>query len=399
MGSFSSRRAAVAVLVAAAAATVFRYPLASLAGHLVIDKAGKLQQWADSAPLNNGACVVDATANACEDVVVHAPSGTVFAACGDPRARTQWFPPAGQRNARGRAALAGFREQLFQHDLATGKTTELLLEGVDGDFVTHGIDIWSSPTDPSLVHIFAVRHTRSGDSVSIFAHTLGTHTATLVADVKHGNIKTANGVAAVGPFAFYVTNDHYFFFDPWRKLEEMFGPWSWATNVQYCDAAAGRVHCKTVAGPYPAANGIAAWNDRLFVGDSQNGTLRVFQRRPDHTVDFVSQVELGAAADNIKVDPSTGDIVVAIFPAVENLPEYLANVEKLGKELRVSAGTLRLRAATGYSDPELLYFDDGGVLSDMTAMAIDPKHNVLIGAAVLQYGGFAVCKIGHTAAA
>ncbi|CAK7270417.1 hypothetical protein SEPCBS57363_004090 [Sporothrix epigloea] len=337
---------------------------------MVIDKAGKLQQWADSVPLNNGACIVDTTANA----VVHEASGTLFAACGDPRGRTQWFSPAGQRNARGRAATVGFREQSFQHDLATGKTTELLLEGVEGDFVIHGIDIWSSPTDSSLVHIFAVRHTRKGDSVSIFAHTLGTHKATLLADVKHEDIKTANGVAAVGPFSFYLTNDHYFFYDPWRKLEEMFGPWTWATNVQYCDAAGDSVHCKTVAGPYPAANGIAVWGDRLFIGDSQNGTLRVFQRRADHTVDFVSQVELGAAADNIKVDPSAGDIVVAIFPAVENLPEYLANVEKLGKELRVSAATLRLRAATGYTVPEVLYFDDGGVLSDMTAMAIDSKH-------------------------
>jgi hypothetical protein len=35
--------------------------------------------------------------------------------------------------------------------------------------------------------------------------------------------------------------------------------------------------CKTVAGSYPAANGIAVWEDRLFVGDSQNGTLRIFQ--------------------------------------------------------------------------------------------------------------------------
>lgn len=88
----------------------------------------------------------------------------------------------------------------------------------------------------------------------------------------------------------------------------------------------------------------------------------------------------------------------SVFPAVENLPEYLANVEKLGKELCVAAATLRLPKAKGYT-PELLYFDDGGVLSDMTAMALDPVNNVLIGAAVLQYGGFAVCKIGHTKSA
>lgn len=108
-----------------------------------------------------------------------------------------------------------------------------------------------------------------------------------------------------------MTNDHYFFFDPWRSLEEKFGPWSWATNVQYCDASRETTMCKTVAGPYPAANGIAVWEDKLFVGDSQNGTLRVFQRHPNHDVGYLSQVELGAAADNIKIDPLTGDLIVA----------------------------------------------------------------------------------------
>lgn len=67
----------------------------------------------------------------------------------------------------------------------------------------------------------------------------------------------------------------------------------------------------------------------------------------------------------------------------------------LGKELLVPAAALRLTKAKGYK-PELIYFDDGSVVSDMTAMALDPYNGVLIGAAVLQYGGFAVCKIGKT---
>ncbi|ERS97294.1 hypothetical protein HMPREF1624_06626 [Sporothrix schenckii ATCC 58251] len=406
MVTVSSRRIAAAVAVAAAAAAAVFVPpvlvaladqVAAAAGHMHIDKAGRLQQWAASRPLNNGACVVETAANACEDVVVHAASSTVFAACGDPRGRAHWYPPAGQRDARGRLAVgSSFRETLFKHDLQSGVTTELRIEGVEGDFVTHGVDIWSSPDDPSTIHIFAVRHTRTGDSVSIFSHKLGTDTVVLVRDVRHPNIKTANGVAAVGLFEFYVTNDHYFFSDPWRTLEEHFGPWTWATNVQYCDAASeASLDCDTVVGPFPAANGIAVWEDRLFVGDSQNGTLRVFQQRADHDVEYLSQVELGAAADNIKIDPSTGDLIVAVFPTVENLPAYLANVDKLGKELRVPAATLRLPKASDYA-PELLYFDDGGVLSDMTAMALDPVNNVLVGAAVLQYGGFAVCKMGHS---
>ena len=199
MGMLSSRRMAIGAVLVAAAATVFQDNIAGFAGHMTIDKAGKLQQWAGSGPFNNGACVVEASTNACEDVFVHAASGTVFVACGDPRGRTLWFPPAGPRNAKAREEAGGFREHLFKHNIAAGTTTELRLEGVEGDFVTHGIDVWSSPTDPSLVHIFAVRHTRAGDAISIFSHTLGTDTATLIRNVRHARIRAANGVAAVGP--------------------------------------------------------------------------------------------------------------------------------------------------------------------------------------------------------
>ena len=168
MGVFSSHRVAGAVLVAAAAVffrQVLVHHVAGLAGHMNINKAGTLQRWADSPLFNNGACVVEYAANACEDVVVHFASSTVFAACGDPHGRAQWYPPAGQRNARGRAE-ASFREQLFKHDVKTGKTTELRVEGLKGDFVTHGIDLWSSPTDRSKVRT-SLQITRRYDRLTI----------------------------------------------------------------------------------------------------------------------------------------------------------------------------------------------------------------------------------------
>lgn len=104
--------------------------------------------------------------------------------------------------------------------------------------------------------------------------------------------------------------------------------------------------------------------------------------------------DLGAAADNINIIPTTGDAVVSIFPNVENLPSYLSNVRSLGKDYLVPSAALRLKRQSDY-EPELIYSDDGSVLSDMTAAAIDPYAGVFIGAAVLQYGGFAVCKLSE----
>ena len=84
----------------------------------------------------------------------------------------------------------------------------------------------------------------------------------------------------------------------------------------------------------------------------------------------------------------------SVFPGIEDLPTYLDNVRSLGKELLVPAAALRLVKEKEYA-PELIYHDDGSVVSFMTAMVIDPNRGVAIGAGVLQYGGFAVCKISR----
>ncbi|KIW93306.1 uncharacterized protein Z519_05911 [Cladophialophora bantiana CBS 173.52] len=361
--------------------------LGRLVGRVDIDKA-RLVRWENSSAFNNEDCQVIRTANACEDVKIHFPSHTAFLACGDPVERTHWYPCAGVRTV-SRRAESSFREQLFKHDLETGETTELRIKGLEGDFVTHGIDIFPLPGDSSRIHIFAVNHARSGDSIAIFVHTLGSDVVELVKNVKHANIKTANGVAATGPLDFFVTNDHYFAGGPLRTMEETFGPWSWATHVQYCDAGAEDVVCKQVSGTFPGANGINLWRDRLHVGDSKNGTVTVFEIHGDKSLTRLQTVDLGAAADNINIIPSTGDLIVAVFPTLEDLPAYLQNVQSLGKDFLVPAAALRLRRENNYT-PELIYFDDGSALSFMTAAHV--FNDLFIGASVLQFGGFAVCK-------
>lgn len=90
------------------------------------------------------------------------------------------------------------------------------------------------------------------------------------------------------------------------------------------------VRCNQVAERSPGSNGIAVWENRLFVGDSKNGTLSVYEIRDDHGTEFQDRIvrsdestsppcstncrfakELGAAADNINIIPTTGDLVVS----------------------------------------------------------------------------------------
>lgn len=122
-------------------------PLRSF-GQVIVDKS-RLVHWQDSAPKNND-CIVDQIANACEDVKIHFASNTAFLACGDPLERTKWYPGALRHDAAGRSE-ASFRENLFKYDIKTRKTTELRVDGLEGDFVTHGMDIFEAPGDASKV--------------------------------------------------------------------------------------------------------------------------------------------------------------------------------------------------------------------------------------------------------
>jgi len=81
-----------------------------------------------------------------------------------------------------------------------------------------------------------------------------------------------------------------------------------------------------------------------------------------------------------------------VFPNVEQLPSYLANVSALGRTVKVPSAAIRLVRSMDFK-PELLYMDDGGVSSYATVTAVDVDRGVLVVGSVLQYGGFAVCDL------
>lgn len=368
--------------------------LEATTGHVVIDES-RLTKWANLPDVANGQCTLDFVANACEDVNVHSASSTAFLACGDPAGRVQWFPSSGYQPTTNRAK---FQEQYFKVDLETGKRTELVLKGLpEGhDIVTHGLDIFPVEGDDSKILVFAINHARERDSIFIFEHTLGTDALVLQKSVEHPAIKCANSVAAIGPRNFYITNDHYYPRGILRKLEDKFGPWSWATSVQHCsvDETTDKVTCKEVTHTMPCANGLAVAGDRVFVGDSKNGSVSVYEMidKQPNNLRRIADIDVGAIADNIKILAGTQDPLVTVFPDGEELPLFLKDVSALGKTVFAPTAVLRLRADNNYT-PELILRDDGKQLTDMTAADIDPKTRTLVGASFLKYGGFAVCKL------
>lgn len=50
------------------------------------------------------------------------------------------------------------------------------------------------------------------------------------------------------------------------------------------------VSCRQVTGTFPGANGLNLWEDRLFVGDSKNGTVTIFEIHGDKSLTQLQQV-------------------------------------------------------------------------------------------------------------
>ncbi|MCJ1478612.1 hypothetical protein MMC13_007293 [Lambiella insularis] len=176
----------------------------------------------------------------CEDLHHHLPSGLLFTACqGQAEARYSWFPPSGGANFKDHKAADKSHGSIYVIDPKTFTSTRLTLEGFSGPFVTHGIDIYHSPSASNDLYIFAVNHLPNPDyydvptpssttpkarsQIEIFQHTIGTSTAHYLRTVRDPLIRTPNDLYATSATTFYLTNDHHYRSGPLRSIEEIAG--------------------------------------------------------------------------------------------------------------------------------------------------------------------------------
>ena len=128
----------------------------------------------------------------------------------------------------------------------TFTSQRLELQGFQGPFVTHGIDLYSFPSDPDRVHIFAVNHLpnpahyasskadtsapKGRSQVEIFEHEIGSSVAKHLYTIQDPLIRTPNDLYATSATSFYVTNDHHYREGFLRDFEDMGyesrAPWS-----------------------------------------------------------------------------------------------------------------------------------------------------------------------------
>ncbi|KAJ9610641.1 hypothetical protein H2200_005418 [Cladophialophora chaetospira] len=315
-------------------------------------------------PLNNGKCWTNKP-------------------CGYPETRNHFYPPLNRHDT---SSAETYHEYFLKYDIKKDTATKLKLEGIDEsyDLVLHGIDIFETG-DPSKIYLFAVNHARKGESIILFSHVLGSDVLTFIRDFTHPLIKTPNAVAATSLTSFFITNDHYYYGGGplatiLRSHETSWGPFKWASDVVYCsteNSTSGDLDCKVVSpeNAHPSANGalLVDGGKTLLVNDVVEATTTVYD-----------------------VDPQSKNLTVrkkvVIFPDVAALGVRLFGPDNvLDYSLKGEAGVLRLIKAKDY-EPELLYWDDGSLITVLTGAAVDPKHGKLIAGGVVERY-FIVCDI------
>ncbi|OAP59387.1 hypothetical protein AYL99_06685 [Fonsecaea erecta] len=320
--------------------------------------------------------------------------------CGYPETREVFYPPLNRHDT---VSAASYHEYFVKYDIKKDKATKMKLEGIDSshDLVLHGIDLLMPEDDPSKIYLFAVNHGRKGETIVLFSHTLGSDVLTFVREFQHPAIKTPNAVAATGLNSFFITNDHYFYGGGplatiLRSHEDHWGPWKWATDVVYCNASSSSIDCRTVSPPnsHPSANGalLVDGGKTLMINDVVEATTTIYDVDPEtHALTVRKKVQLGASADNLSLIPGTEDIAVCIFPDVAALRHRLSSDHLLDYSLKGEAAIVRLVKARDY-EPELLYWDDGSLITVLTGAAVDPVHGKLIAGGVVERY-FMVCDI------
>ncbi|XP_073485681.1 serum paraoxonase/arylesterase 2-like [Aquarana catesbeiana] len=243
-----------------------------------------------------------------------------------------------------------------------------LSEGVDASsFNPHGLSVYIDERD-GTVYLFVVNHPDHKSFIEIFKFDEKQKTLLYLKTIKHPLLHSVNEIVAVGPESFYATNDHYSHSTHMKFLEGFLGL-KW-TNVVYYSPG----DVREVASGFYSANGIAISNDRKFIYavDLTGHTVNVYEKLANWSLTFLKAVDVDTCADNLFVDPVTGDIWTGAHPNLYKVFDY-KNEDPPGSEV--------IRIQNIHSDHPIVtrvYVNNGSVIQ-ATSVAVVYKKKLIIG--------------------
>ncbi|EIN11802.1 serum paraoxonase/arylesterase [Punctularia strigosozonata HHB-11173 SS5] len=350
-------------------------------------------------PKGNTDCHTVPDVQACEKLVLHQPSGSVYLACSTPASRVQWMPTVNHFNASG----MNDQDYVAVYDPPARKVTRLSITGFESPrgLSVHGMDVVPSSTDPSQLFVYVVNHRAPHDgqdanqvgadsSVEIFRTSVGGSTMVHVATVEDPVIVTPNDlVGSPDGKSFWFTNDHGSKTSLTRHLEHW--RFKFAASVGYCHLDEG---CRFAVQNLPGANGIARnKHDVFYVANDRHPEIRVLEKQADNSLVVTDLIKPGAdyPIDNLVVDENgylwasgTVNCLQTVFKHFED-PSIIAP----SSALRISLNTGRdayfgekYKIEKGSFFTALLTFlqifeDDGELAPGVTSVAYDVDRKQL----------------------
>ncbi|KAI0178630.1 calcium-dependent phosphotriesterase [Hypoxylon sp. FL1284] len=339
---------------------------------------------------------------ACEDLHYHEPSGMLYSACmGDLEIAAGWFPGAGSLDHPERPGYGTF----VYINPKNGKTQKLSLVDFEGPFVTHGISLYSPPSDPKTVYIFAVNHLpnplwtasssaqpKAASRIELFVHTVGSKTAKHLRSISHPLIHTPNDILALSEKEFFVTNDQYYH-GGFMRVVELIAHLPWTDTVHVRIGDDGDVSASVSISSIANNNGLGWGPDQQVLISSAFGSSLYFSRfegEQNKTLSVSHSVQADGVVDNPSFfkDPWAGldgkDYSGYLLPGLGRPVEFPeAYKDGTGKwPLPSIVWYLPARAgkkeASGSAKPTMLFSDDGTSMRGATTaviVGIDPSTN------------------------
>ncbi|KAL1661824.1 hypothetical protein GGF50DRAFT_129178 [Schizophyllum commune] len=304
--------------------------------------------WRIVQPHGTEGCRLVSELQACEKIIVHEPTGLVYAACSTIADRKAWLPALNYYNASARSG----NDYIALYDPAADSFIKLDVVGLEDPrgLSLHGMDVVPSSEDPEMLWVYLVNHrppvesaespsesiAHSEDpSIEIFTTRAGSNELRHVRTVADPVVLHSPNDVAGSPDGkeFWFTNDMKDV-DGWKAKLYMILQVA-ATSVGHCHVDRG---CKIALDKLPGANGIVRlpsdWagdkrdaatdgagehKTRLMLGSATRPEVRILERQANDTLEVVEVYEHGKSSpfylplDNLTVD-KRGTVWAAGFP-------------------------------------------------------------------------------------
>jgi hypothetical protein len=234
--------------------------------------------------------------------------------------------------------------------------------------------------------------------IEIFHHVVGSDVATHVRTVSHPYIQTPNDIYAVGPFAFYVTNDHFYREGHMRAVEDLGSKFTsgW-TNIIFADVDPNKgregntwagVKAKIAHHGLHNNNGLGHTKTEglIMICDAAGGITYFARKQDDDTLKVFEEVKFETSIDNPSwfQDPypehgrDASGIVNAGLLQAHTLGNHIVDGGPIPPVVFLASGGAGRPVGEKQWNTSILYADDSTHLRSASAailIAIDPKEN------------------------